>query len=611
MFKLKLPKVGFNFKKFQFGKLSKPGRVLVLESTGYSLHGAVASCTTSSAFALGAVVLSTATDRTAAVGEVLAQLKGQSKKRLPATAILVSSSAASALLSLPIDPKKPRPAAQMAEMVRWELEELSVQQNELWTLGALLMGRGDLNFEQRRELEIRIRAENQRLNAAAYQGAVDGACLEECVLLQEQLVGDDEELATGWFGQAAGEEEEDGFSWLVSGVGSGQCISWVKACKKHGVFLGRIYPRLGTCLPLLEPAAEWLLADVAQEQWGVLRGQGRRIDAALNKPCAFGRAVVTEVIETVGDLLRPECNRLHLCAPEDQWPELAAALEQAYGRRGLHIVCPDGDSRQPPQGERLAALSGAAHHHLGLSAKGLPLAPITAQPPAPPLWKRKDLWPWVGIAMMVVGLGSYDTYMRLQTAKNKAELSRLDIEYERKMQVKRQAEALAAEAKTFQGQLTVKEQELKEAEKQRSILDSIIRKRQDLVPGLLQVLAEATGELVMLDFLEESADRAGIYLTGWALTDTEGQKFANTLNEQLTPWKYRVKDVKLSRGKGRLGIEGYQLNIWLALAGSAADRKAQAAPAPAEKTPASPPAKPAKPAKPTKKANAKGEQSHG
>ena len=610
MFKLKLPKLGTNFKKFKIGKLSKPGRVLVLESTGYSLHGAVASCTTSSAFSLGAVVLSTATDRTAAVGEVLAQLKSQSKKRLPATAILLSSSAASALLSLPVDPKKPRPTPQMAEMVRWELEELSVQQNELWTLAALLMGRGDLGFEQRRELEGRAKAANQRSSAALYQGAVDGACLEECLLLQEQLVGDDEELATGWFGQAAGEEEE-GFSWLVSGVGSGLRDGWVKACKKHGVFLARIYPRLGSCLPLLEPAAEWLLADVGQEQWGVLRGQGRRVDAALYKPCAFGRAVVTEVIETVGDLLRPECNRLHLCAPEDQWPELAAALEQAYGRRGLRIVCPEGDSQQPPDGERLAALAGAARHNLGLSAKGLPLAPITAQPPAPPLWKRKDLWPWVGIALILVGLGSYDTYMRVQTAKNKAELTRLDIEYERKMQVKRQAEALAAEAKTFQGQLTVKQQELKEAEKQRSILDGIIRKRQDLVPGLLQVLGESTGELVMLDLLEESADRAGIYLTGWALTDTEGQKFANTLNEQLTPWKYRVKDVKLTRNKGRLGIEGYQLNIWLALAGSAADRKAQAAPAPAEKAPAAPPAKPAKPAKSGKKANAKGEQSHG
>jgi hypothetical protein len=611
MFKLKLPKLGINFKKFQFGKLSKPGRVLVLESTGSLLYGAVASCTTSSAFALGAVVLSTATDRTAAVGEVLAQLKGQSQKRLPATAVLVSSSAAGALLSLPIDPKKPRPAAQMAEMVRWELEELSVQQNELWTLGALLMGRGDLSHAQRRELEGRARDGNQRLSAAVYQGAVDAGCLEECLLLQEQLLGDDEELATGWFGQAAGEEEEDGFSWLVSGVGSGQCASWVKACKKHNVFLARVYPRLAACLPLFEPAAEWLLADVAPEQWGVWRGQGPRIDAVLSKPCAFGRADVSELIETVGDLLRPECNRLHLCAPGDQWPELAAALEQAHGRRGLRIFPPEGDSPLPQDGERLAVLSGAARHHLGLNGKGLPLAPITAQPPAPPLWKRRELWPWVGIALIVVGLGSYDTYMRLQTARNKAELSRLDIEYERKMQVKRQAEALAAEAKTLQGQLSVKEQELREAEKQRSILDGVIRKRQDLVPGLLQVLGEATGELVMLDLLEESADRAGIYLLGWALTDTEGQKFANTLNEQLTPWKYRVKDVKLTRGKGRLGIDGYQLNIWLAQAGSVVDRKVQAAPAPADKKPATPPARPAKQAKPTKKANARGEQSHG
>ncbi len=609
MFKLKLPKLGINLKNFKFAKLAKPGRVLVLESTGSLLYGAVASCTTSSAFSLGAVVLSSGTDRTAAVGEVLAQLKAQSPQRLPKTAILLSPSSAGALLSLPIDPKKPRPVPQMAEMVRWELEELSVQQNELWTLGALLMGRGALSHEQRGEIEGQAKAANQRISAALYQGSVEVAALEECLLLQEQLTSDDEALATGWYGQAVREDEEDeGFSWLVSGIGSGQCEGWVKACKKHGLFLARIYPRLGACLPLLEPAPEWLLVDVGAEQWSLMRGQGRHIDSQLYKPCAFGRAVATELVETVGDLLRPECSRLHLCAPDEQWPQLASALEQAFGRRGLHIVVPGGDGPQLPSGDQLTALTGAARHHLGLNTKGLPLAAIAAQPPPPPLWKRKDLYPWVGIGLIVVGLVSYDSYMRIETNKNRAELDRLDIEYERKMQVKKQAEALAAEARTFQGQLTLKQQELREAEKQHEVLDKVIRQRQDLVPALLQVLSETAGDLVMLDQLEESADRTGVFLAGWALTDTEGQKFANTLNEQLTPLKYRVKDVKMTRGKGRLGIDGYQFNIWLALAGSPADRKAQAAPPAA---PVPPTAAPATPAKPPKKSSAKGAQSHG
>ncbi len=590
MRKLNIPRIGIDFKQFKkLGKLSKPGRVLVFEETGTGLHGAVASCTTSSAFALGATALSSAPDRAVAVGEVLAQLKSQSRKRLPRTAVLLTPCAAGALLSLPVNPKKPRPAAQMAEMVRWELEELVVQQNELWTLGALLMGRGHLSHEQRRELESRAQAEGRRLNAALYGEVVAREHLEECLLLQEQLTAGDEELATGWFGQAAGEEEEDSFSWLVAGVGSGLCDGWARAFKKHGVFLARIYPRTGACLPLIPPEADWLLVDAGPEQWSLFLGRGRRIEAMRLKPCAHGRAVAAEVVEAVGDLLPALCNRLYLSAPGDQWPELAAALDRAYGRRGLRVTPPLGDSPQPLDGDRLAALSGVARHHLGLGGKGMPMAPIVAQPPAPPLWKRRDLWPWMGIGLIVLSLGVLDTYFRIQGTRYQDELDRLDVEYATKMQLKKQAEEMAAEARKAQAALAAKEQELREAERQRDILDNVIRHRQELIPGLLQVLGESIGELVLLDSLEESADRKGFYLAGWALTDTDGQQFANTLNEQLQPWKFRVRDVKLIRAKGRLGLDGYQLSIWLTQASAPADNKpGVTSPPPAEKGTAKP-----------------------
>lgn len=604
MRKLKIPKVGFNLKTFKFSKLSKPGRLLVFESTGTSLHGAVASCTAMSAFSLGPTALSSSTDMAAAVGEVLEQLKRQSKKRLPTTAVLLTPCAAGALLNLPIDPRKPRPAAQMAEMVRWELEELLVQQSELWTLGALLMGRGEISAEQRRELETGAQAEGQRPSAALYQRIVASDRLNECLALQEQLAGGDEELASGWAGQVTVENEEEGFSWLVTGVGSGLRDGWVRAFKKHGVFLARIYPRLGACLPLIEPTADWLLLDVTQEQLGLFRGQGRRIDTVLYKPCPFGRAVPTEVVEIVGDLLRAETRCIYLTASADQWSDLTAALDSSFDRRGIRVMAPGGGEPPNSEGGRIAALEGVARNALGAEKRALPLAPIAAQQAPPPLWKRKELWPWVGIGLVVVGLAAYDTSMRIQTAGNKAELTRLDLEYERKMQVKKQAEALAAEAKTLQAELAVKEQELKEQERLLNILDNIIRYRQELIPGLLQALRDAAGELVMLDLFEESADRNRVLLAGWALTDTEGQQFANALNEQVAPWHYRVEDVKLTRGKGRLGIDGYLLNILLVHAPAGTDKKMAPPPAAGKDAPAAP-------AKPSKKNAAKGTGSHG
>lgn len=562
MVKLNIPRQGINLKRFKFSKLSKPGRLLVFESTGFNLYGAVASRTTSSALTLGAVALSSGTDMAAAVGEVLEQLRSQSKKHLPRNAVLITPCAAGAFHSLPVNPKKPRPDVQMAELVRWELEELLVQQSELWTLGALLMGRGDISAEQRREIETKAAREQMRLGTASFAPLVASERMDESLSLQELWAGgDDTEMATGWIGLGGG-DEEDGFLWSVAGIGAGIRDHWARAFAKHNIHLGWIYPRLGACLPLLNGGRDgWLLVDVLQEQTALFRGLDRQPDYQTLRPCVMGRADVEPLVEAVRDLVRPETRTVYLSAPPDQENVLLAALNGAFAHSsaGVERLVAEGTETE---GVCTLSMAGVARHALGAAAKA-PLVRIRAQDPPPPLWKRRELWPWAAIGLLVAGIASYETYARILTAKNKAELTRLEVEYEQQLKLKRQAEAMANEAKRLETELGDKMSQLREKERMRDILDNVIRYRQDLIPGILEAIAEAISDGIILDIVEENDKRTSVRLEGWTATDTEGQVFVSRLNEKLTPWKYWVKESKLSRGRSWLGVDGYQFNIWV------------------------------------------------
>ncbi len=95
------------------------------------------------------------------------------------------------------------------------------------------------------------------------------------------------------------------------------------------------------------------------------------------------------------------------------------------------------------------------------------------------------------------------------------------------------------------------------------ILNNVVIYRQKLIPGLLEAIGDAGTQGVVLDMLEENKDRSGFYLEGWAMKDTLAQQFAKRLNQNLVPWKYAVGGFELSRGKGRYGIDGFNLKVRL------------------------------------------------
>ena len=129
-------------------RLPFPGRassILVCETDGFHLHGAVIR-RDGKQLKVEATARSEALEYREAVTEMLASLRSQGWRGRHA--ILLTPAVYSTLLELPVSPKQKRPALQMQELIRWELEPLLVQHNMRWSTGQILLAMGYLDEAQ-------------------------------------------------------------------------------------------------------------------------------------------------------------------------------------------------------------------------------------------------------------------------------------------------------------------------------------------------------------------------------------------------------------------------------------------------------------------------------
>lgn len=548
-----------NDKKQGFG-FNVPGRTLVFETSGTTLYGAIASCSITSPLKLSTCVSSDNNNPTEAIAEVLAGLKEVTgKKWLPKSCILITPSAAGQLLSLPFDPADPRLQGQLGEMVRWELEELFLQQNDLWSLGALLTAKGYVTAEERYEIEKQGSANS----SIAYGDLVGSAKLNECYSIQDKLLASDEELATGWVSQGV-EDGAEGFSWYACGISDSVRRLWVGSFIKNKLRLKWIYPQLGTASALVNSEYEkWLLVDMRQEQVGFMQIHAGILYSASS--ILYGSAMITPglVIDEINRLLDQDTATVFFSGPDMLVEDMVEIASRELAGRNVQVfILPQVKNDSDVPANILRSISGATSHNLRLADQSL-LARIGGEEAKEPFWKRKGLYPWVVIVLLTIGAVAHDQWVRKEIKARQWALELAEIDYSKKMKIKSQALAIATEAKQLAAQLRAKEAELVEAKRLQNILDNVILYRLELVPGVLEAIAAAISDGVVLDLLEEGDDRLGIYLEGWSATDTEGQLFVNLLNEKLAPWLYRVENNILERSQKRMGIEGFNLKIWL------------------------------------------------
>lgn len=536
--------------------LALPGRVLVFESTGALLYGAIAVSGLASGLRLTHTAVSTIPDMAAAVADIVNQLK-EKTKLLPKRAILISPSAAADLLHLPLNPHKPKADKQVGSMASFELEELFLQLADLYSMGALLMGRGAISAGKRYEVE----GGDRRASGSSYGGLVADEHLDECLQLQEQLIDEEGELLTGSVPQ--GEDEDGQFAWWAVGCGSGLVERWYRAFKKNSIKLLWIYPSLGSAAGLVDKGTKnWLLVEVRQEQIGFCHGGESGIQASAMGNTDAGRIDPAAIAEMAKELLRPTIKTIYLAAENEHLVAIAEAMEKdgQCEIKPLIGLVPSGDSYLPPP--VLVSMYGAASHHLKAGRPRL-LPRINAQPPRPAIWKKKEIYPWLAIVALVVLVISIESWMRSKTEQLEWDLEMANIKYDQNLKLKKQAQQVNTEVAKLEAVLKKKQNAIKEIERQQNVIANVIQYRQEFVPAFLSAVAKAIIEEMMLDKIVENPERDGFYIEGWALRDSEAQRFVTRLNDTISPLGYQVQESTLGRSRGRLGLEGYLVKIWI------------------------------------------------
>lgn len=541
------------------------GTLLACQSDGFLFRAAIVA-KAGEDIRVGPVAESRAMDFAKAVEEAVSQIK-EAGKPLPRQAVLVTSSVVPALLDLPVDPAAPRPPQQMEELIRWEIEPLIGQQNDLWVIGAILQGRGYLSNEQRREVAVAVelatsagggRGATRFGEMAIEEGFITREQLDECLLLQEKLVVADDELICGWAPQTVSSGEDgERHAWFACAISATLRRNWVGAFARNKLNLKWLYPMVGATMAAIEDgeAADHnrVLLEIHPEQLACFRIVNRNLAAMQVEPRVIGQINVETCIDVCHDQMRPNITRLHI-TPEGR--PLAAELSARLNRDVVTL----------PQSKD--ALAGAAAHAMGCRP-GHILPRIQAAQRDRNLARNPDVLRYGAVAAMVVAAIGVEAKLRLDALSHEQELRRIEAEYEERQEEQSKVSKFVSEVGTLEQDVKEAEDRLLTATYSLTIMENILLARARMVPGMLNGLRDAVSDEVVIDRLSEEEGRRGYFaLEGWALNDTAAQLFVNKLNRVMGKWNLSVVDERITRATGRLGLSGYKVTLKLVPTGA-------------------------------------------
>ncbi|MDR1936196.1 MAG: hypothetical protein LBS49_11575 [Candidatus Accumulibacter sp.] len=512
----------------------------------------------------------------AALANALEQLRGHGEK-IPRRAALAARHFRPAVAELPVHPDKPRPAAQMRELLRGDLEPVLAEFGGLWTMGALLHARHHLSAADRDRvvLEETLRREDRRTplrygETALELSLIDRATLNECLELQESLQYLDSELMSAWKGRVDGGEKH----WLAGALNARLYRQWSDALARHGL-------RLDTVLPLA-----WLCSGgVAGEagKSGKSGGAGeaggaQRIALELHAEEVMAvrrRRGLVVAARAEGRMERPL---------QADWLQRLIEDWSSEARAEIEIVCLDEADEDAAQraAEDLELTTGYPARVLAAGAAWAALWPALLREAATPApehglprlalrelrgkpWKNPDLLRVAALVVVVLALAATEGRQRYQLYRlrqNMAETMKKEEDEQKMAQLINRATA-------------GEQQLLRELESSRRALEPLVNERARLeaiasmrhyLPDLMLALAQAVGTDAVLDRMGNSrvgSDATAIRVEAWSTSYTGAQGFVNRVAGQTGPLGYGVAQTEIREERGRADLSGYRVGFWL------------------------------------------------
>lgn len=529
---------------------------LVLAWTPAGLQGRILT-QAGQGWQVGPEARSPAADFATALDAVRAGLEALGEK-IPTRVLLASSLVVPARIDLPVAPDKPRQPAQMHELVRSEIEPAVAEFGAFWNIGAVLSAQGALDEIARERLSLELSLRREQLGTqplrfgelALELALIDRGALERALRMQESLQSLEAEFACGWLGRKDG----DGRAvWLGAAAGSRLYRSWTDALKDRGLRLVGALPLVG----LLPPKSgsgiviEWWGEFVAALHWQDGSITGLRIESRLERPVSGHW--VGRLVEDWFDTGRENIEiRLFEPLSADAAASLHADLELRCGGEILPTGSPEAWSalwpRIPAQEDTRACLPLVRPDRL-----------------AGPAWKRPDAIRAAVLGLAVLGVCGVELTQRLRLGAVEARFEQAEAQARQSDEATTRQQQLIGDLNTLKRGLETARTDLAPLANEVDRLQGIDSMRKHL-PDLLQGLARAVGDEVVLDAVYHAADIGDfsrIKVEAWSPDYTAAHSFASRAEQEVLRLDYGVSQTEVRQRKGRNGQPGHQVSFWL------------------------------------------------
>lgn len=503
-----------------------------------------------------------------ALDEILPALARQSAIR-PHRVALASRALLPGVANLPVAPNKPRPTAQMRELVHSEIEPILAEFGSLWSMGALLEARQHLTAVDRERvtLEEAMRREGRRTplrygETALEMDLIERAALDECLDLQERLQNLDATVVAGWRGRI----EDKQPLWLACGVGATNHKEWQETLAARNL-------RLDACLPLAWLASESTLETTKEK---------RRDDSIATVCLELHQEEVVAVHRQNGLILATRSEGRMERPLQAEWLARLVADWAGEARTGLELICLHAADEAAaidlcddlglctghPACVRPVAESWQRFWlHLVREAGGESsrLPRIVEHELRGSLWNDHDIRRLAAIAAVIAALGTVEGFQQFRLYRldtTVAEKSRLE---KAKTQSNQREARFNAELGELAKDLDATRKKLEPLLNDRERLTSISAMRQNL-PDLLLMLAQAVGNDAVLDSLRNSkagSNATSIQVVAWSPSYTGAQAFVSRIAEQSRGLGYGVTQTEIVEQKGRNNKLGHAVSFWL------------------------------------------------
>ncbi|KAB2921539.1 MAG: hypothetical protein F9K30_14215 [Dechloromonas sp.] len=507
---------------------------------------------------------------TAAVAVVLQRFAEMGLPR-PRHALLAARHLLPAVVDLPVAPDKPRPAAQMRELIQTDLEPALAEFGSLWSMGALLQARGYLDGEarQRITLEESIRRQGRQTplrygETALELELIERAALDECLDQQAALQNLDARIVAGWCGRI----EDKQPLWLACGVGERIYGEWREA-------LGELGLQLDAVLPLA-----WLTSEAAPSS---LAEAGTRGDERLPQiSLELHREEVVAVCRRQGHIVGSRSEgRIERELGAD-WLNRIIADWTSEPRATITLLCLHAEDEAGIAGlaDDLNLTTGHTCHSRdaetcrqalwrNLLAQGQARVPglprlVDRELRGSP-WKNHDIRRLAALAGVLLLLAGAETYQRVQLAMLEERIASRQQKEQERSKAAQQAAQVNQKVAELARSLDEARRQLEPLVNDRSRLNALIAMQGNL-PDLLYLLAQSVGTDAVLDAVENdisAVSGAAVHVRAWSPSYTGAQAFVSRVAEQVRSKAYGVAQTEINEREGRTGKAGHEVVFWL------------------------------------------------